>query len=228
MKYSPVELYVWGKYACFTRPEMKVERVSYEVMTPSAARNILQAIFWKPEFQWQIAEIRVLKPIRFASLLRNEVNSRANTSMAMRHLKGEDGYYADEDRSQRHTLCLRDVAYCIVAHVALRPDVEEDEAKYRDQFHRRVKRGQCHTTPYLGCREFTASFGPEPPPDPEIHLQQIDTKLGRMLFDLDYAPGNAGRGIPKFFQAELAGGVLRVPEILYTRGGRNDVSGTAE
>jgi len=227
MKYPPIELYVWGKYACFTRPEMKVERVSYEVMTPSAARNILQAIFWKPEFQWQIAEIRVLKPIRFASLLRNEVNSRATTSTAMRHLKGESGYYADEDRSQRHTLCLRDVAYCIVAHVALRPDVEDDEAKYRDQFHRRVKRGQCYTTPYLGCREFTASFGPEPPLDQEMRVQDITRDLGRMLFDLDYAPGHAGRGTPKFFHAELINGVLRMPKNLYKRGG-NNVSGKAE
>src|SRR5712691_9546462 len=227
MKYSPVELYVWGKLACFTRPEMKVERVSYEVMTPSAARGILEAIFWKPEFRWQIAEIRMLKPIRFYSILRNEVNSRANTSTAQRHLKGEGGYFADDDRSQRHTLCLRDVAYSIAAHVALRPGVEEDEAKYRDQFQRRVKRGQCYTTPYLGCREFTASFGPEPPANQEVHLQDITVDLGRMLFDLDYEPGYAGRGTPKFFQAELVGGILRVPEKLYKRGGENDVSGTA-
>jgi CRISPR-associated protein Cas5d len=147
MNYSPVEVCVWGKFACFTRPEMKVERVSYEVMTPSAARGVLESIFWKPEFYWQIREIRVLKPIRYFSILRNEVNNRANYASAQRRLKGEDGYYADEDRSQRHTLCLRDVAYSIAADVAVRPGVEEDEAKYRDQFQRRVRRGQCHNMP---------------------------------------------------------------------------------
>src|SRR5215472_844295 len=109
MKYPPIELYVWGKLACFTRPEMKVERVSYEVMTPSAARGMLEAIFWKPEFQWQIREIRVLKPIRYFSILRNEVNSRASYATAQRRIRSGQGYYADEDRSQRHTLCLRDV-----------------------------------------------------------------------------------------------------------------------
>src|SRR5260221_4788682 len=98
MNYAPVEVCVWGKFACFTRPEMKVERVSYEAMTPSAARGILEAIFWKPEFQWQIVEIRVLKPIRFYSILRNEVNSRAHTSTAIRHLKGEGSYYSDDSR----------------------------------------------------------------------------------------------------------------------------------
>lgn len=215
MNYSPVEVCVWGKFACFTRPEMKVERVSYEVMTPSAARGVLESIFWKPEISWQIREIRVLKPIRYFSILRNEVNNRANYASAQRHLKGEDGYYADEDRSQRHTLCLRDVAYSIAASVVARPGVEEDEAKYRDQFQRRVKRGQCHNMPYLGCREFTASFGPEPPPD--THLQVITADLGQMLFDLDYKDDGSGRGTPRFFHARLNEGVLRIPETLYKR-----------
>lgn len=217
MKYAPVEVCVWGKLACFTRPEMKVERVSYEVMTPSAARGILEAIFWKPEFQWQIHEIRVLKPIRYFSLLRNEVNRRANLTTAQRHLKGEEGYYADEDRSQRHTLCLRDVAYTIAAHVVLRSNVEEDEAKYRDQFQRRVKRGQCYNMPYLGCREFTANFGAEMPTVEESRRQDITTDLGRMLFDLDYEHDGSGRGQPRFFHAQLDRGVLRVPETLYRK-----------
>lgn len=218
MNYAPVEVCVWGKLACFTRPEMKVERVSYEVMTPSAARGVLKSIFWKPEFQWQIREIRVLKPIRYFSILRNEVNSRANYSSAQRHLKGEGGYYADEDRSQRHTLCLRDVAYSIAASVAVRPDVDEDEAKFRDQFQRRVRRGQCYSMPYLGCREFTANFGPEPPVDSDARQQDISVDLGRMLFDLDYEQDGKGRGIPRFFHAQLRGGVLRIPETLYRRG----------
>ncbi|MBV9690788.1 MAG: type I-C CRISPR-associated protein Cas5 [Ktedonobacteraceae bacterium] len=218
MKYPAVEVYVWGKLACFTRPEMKVERVSYEVMTPSAARGVLEAIFWKPEFRWQIREIRVLKPIRYFSILRNEVNNRANYSSAQRHLKGEGGYYADEDRSQRHTLCLRDVAYIIAANVAVKPNVEEDEAKYRDQFQRRVKRGQCHSMPYLGCREFSANFGPEPPVDGDTRLQDITVDLGRMLFDLDYERDGSGRGTPRFFHAHLRGGVLQIPERLYKQG----------
>lgn len=219
MTYPPVEVCVWGKLACFTRPEMKVERVSYEVMTPSAARGVLEAIFWKPEFRWQIREIRVLKPIRYFSILRNEVNNRANYTSAQRRLKGENSYYADEDRSQRHTLCLRDVVYSIAASVALRPDINEDEAKYRDQFQRRVKRGQCHSMPYLGCREFTASFGPEPPIEVDARLQDITVDLGYMLFDLEYEHDGSGRGTPRFFPAQLHRGVLRIPETLYVRGG---------
>lgn len=217
MKYPPVEVCVWGKLACFTRPEMKVERVSYEVMTPSAARGVLDAIFWKPEFRWQIREIRILKPIRYFSILRNEVNNRATFATAQRRNRGEEGYYAEEDRSQRHTLCLRDVAYIIAADVSLRPDVEEDEAKYRDQFHRRVKRGQCHTMPYLGCREFTANFGPEMPVSDDAYVQNITADLGQILFDLDYEEGRSGRGQPRFFHAHLERGVLRVPETLYRR-----------
>jgi CRISPR-associated protein Cas5d len=217
MKYPPVEVCIWGKLACFTRPEMKVERVSYEVMTPSAARGVLDAIFWKPEFRWQIREIRVLKPIRYFSILRNEVNSRATFATAQRRRRGEGGYYAEEDRSQRHTLCLRDVAYIIVADVSARPGVQEDEAKYRDQFHRRVKRGQCHTMPYLGCREFTANFGPEMPVGEETYVQNITADLGQMLFDLDYEQDGSGRGRPHFFHAHLQRGVLHVPEMLYRK-----------
>lgn len=218
MEYPPVEVSVWGEMACFTRPEMKVERVSYEVMTPSAARGILEAIFWKPEFRWQIREIHVLKPIRHFSILRNEVNSRANYAAAHRRLRGESAYYADEDRSQRHTLCLRNVAYTIVANVVVRPGVAEDVAKYRDQFRRRVKRGQCYSMPYLGCREFTASFGPEPPPDSQ--LQHINAKLGQMLFDLEYDRDESGSSMPLFFPAQLQGGVLHIPETLSRRGDR--------
>jgi len=194
---------------------MKVERVSYEVMTPSAARGIFDAIFWKPEFRWQIREIRVLKPVCYFSILRNEVNSRATFATGQRHSRGEEGYYAEEDRSQRHTLCLRDVAYIVTADVSLRPDIQEDEAKYRDQFHRRIKRGQCHTMPYLGCREFTANFAPDIPADEDMQLQNITADLGQMLFDLDYEEGNSGRGQPRFFHARLERGVLRIPERLY-------------
>src|SRR5579885_1348686 len=153
MDYPPIEVRVWGDLACFTRPEMKVERVSYEVMTPSAARGLLESVFWKPEFQWRIREIRVLRPIRFFSLVRNEVNNVAVISTARKWEREGGGYFAEEDRAQRHTLALRDVGYVIAADVAVRPSVDEDAAKYRDQFRRRAERGQWFSMPYLGCRE---------------------------------------------------------------------------
>src|SRR5215217_3610242 len=131
----PLEVKVWGDLACFTRPEFGVERVSYEVMTPSAARGILEAIFWKPEFRWEVREIRVLNPVRRLSIMRNEVESRQS------HRRTEP-YYADEDRAQRHTLMLRDVAYIVRAEIALKPG-ENNVVKYLEQFRRRVRRGQC-------------------------------------------------------------------------------------
>src|SRR5689334_8051532 len=134
MESVPVEVRVWGDHACFTRPEMKVERVSYTVMTPSAARGILEAIFWKPEFSWRVREIAVLKPIRYFSILRNEVQSKMSA-------RRDAPFYANEDRTQRHTLGLRDVAYVIRADVAVRAHCDEDPAKFRDQFRRRVARG---------------------------------------------------------------------------------------
>ncbi len=214
--YAPVEVRVSGAYACFTRPEMKVERVSYEVMTPSAARGILEAIFWKPEFQWRVREIQVLHEVRYFSIRRNEVNSRASYRAVRGWVEEGGGFFADEDRAQRHTLGLRDVAYVIAADVAVHPGVDEDPAKYRDQFRRRVARGQCHTMPYLGCREFTADFAEPDGSERPIPLTQ---DLGRMLFDLDYAADGSGRGTPRFFEAALVDGVLRVSSALYEREG---------
>jgi len=215
LEHPALEVKVWGDLACFTRPEMKVERVSYEVMTPSAARGVLEAIFWKPEFSWQIHEIWVLKPIRHFSILRNEVNSKAVVSTARGWAEDGGGYFAEDDRAQRHTLALRDVAYLIKADIVLKPHATDDVAKYRDQFRRRVNRGQCHSIPYLGCREFAAYFSP-----PDGNEQPIDLTddLGRILFDLDYAPDGSGCGTPRFFSARLEAGVLRIPSELYQRG----------
>ena len=211
----PLKVKVWGELACFTRPEMKVERVSYSVMTPSAARGVLEAIFWKPEFDWRIRRIEVLKPIRHFSILRNEVNNKAALATAKGWAKGGQGaYFTDEDRAQRHTLALRDVAYIIHADVALRPHATEDAAKYRDQFRRRVAKGRCCHMPYLGCREFSASFC-EPEAGDRPH--DISDDLGIMLFDLDYAPDGSGRGKPLFFRARLERGVLSVPPELYEK-----------
>ena len=202
---------LWGDYACFTRPEMKVERVTYPVMTPSAARGALEAIFWKPEVFWLIEEIRVLKPIRYASILRNEVNDRQSHRAARRWAKSGGGYDASSsrNRAQRHTLALRDVAYVVRAQMVLRDGVDAHIAKYRDQFRRRVASGRCFATPYLGCREFSAAFGELEPDDTPIERTE---PLGLMLLDIDYDEDASGRGTPRFFHAELEDGVLRVPD----------------
>jgi CRISPR-associated protein Cas5d len=219
----PLTVKVWAEYACFTRPEFGAERVSYPVMTPSAARGVLEAIFWKPEFRWLVREIQVLKPIQHFSIVRNEMNSWQSASSA----KSPDyRYFADDDRAQRHTLGLRNVAYVIKADMELKAHANADAAKYRDQFRRRVKRGQCHHQPYLGTREFSAFFSePDPDEQPITHSDE----LGLMLLDMEFVPTTEahtleyfthdhtgakvtkGRAQPKFFRARLDNGVLRVP-----------------
>lgn len=222
-EYPPVGVKVWGEYAAFTRPEMKVERVTYPVPTPSAARGILEAICWKPQFIWRITEIWVLRPIRYFSILRNEVSSRASERVAQGWSKQGGGYVASQDRAQRHTLALRDVAYVIRAQVDVHPDVPEDPAKFRDQFRRRVATGRCFATPYLGCREFAAAFAP---PDGTERPVDLTEELGPMLLDLDYGQDTESRFRPRFFAARLERGILRVPAIA-TRGGDNHAAATA-
>src|SRR5271157_405197 len=152
---------------------MKVERVSYPCLTPSAARGVLEAVFWKPQFTWRVRSIDVLHPIRYFSILRNEVTKKASFRLAASGVV----IVADEDRAQRHTLALRDVAYLIRADIELRDHAKaEDPARFRDQFRRRVASGRCFRQPYLGCREFAAFFA-EPdgtPPEP------LDVDLGAM------------------------------------------------
>lgn len=213
---------VWGDFACFTRPEFGAERVSYEVMTPSAARGVLEAIFWKPEFTWSVHEIQVLKPIKHFSILRNEMNNWQSDRSAR---DPNYHYYADDDRAQRHTLCLRDVSYIITAQIDLKPHANAHPAKYRDQFRRRVTKGQCYHQPYLGTREFSAFFGePEEGDRPIGHSDD----LGFMLLDLEFTTGGdgaidylthdengakvtRGKAQPKFFRARLNQGILRIP-----------------
>jgi CRISPR-associated protein Cas5d len=222
---SSLEVKVWGDWACFTRPEMKVERVSYPVMTPSAARGILESIFWKPEFSWEVRKIKVLKPIRFFSILRNETTQVISHRNALKWKRHGGNFFVNEvdedgvmrNRAQRHTLALREVAYVIQADMVLKPHAEADPAKYRDQFRRRVKRGQYHHTPYLGCREFAAAFGE---PQEEERPIPESTDLGLILFDLEYAPGGSGRGTPRFFQVRLEEGIIRVPSEFYSQGGK--------
>ena len=225
-------LKVWGDFACFTRPEMKVERVSYDVITPSAARAIFEAVLWKPEIRWRITRIEVLRPIKWISVRRNEVSFLAGRL---------DGYFVDDinnkgelkHRQQRAGLLLRDVAYRLHAefevidsskHVRLSPGRHKDEppepeeaqpehpAKYLSMFQRRARRGQCAWQPYLGCREFSAHFELiedlararlEEPPIPD------SSDLGWMLHDIDYADGMRSG----FFRTEMRQGVIELETV---------------
>lgn len=204
-------LYVHGPMACFTRPELKVERVSYEVMTPSAARGIFEAILWKPAIEWRIHRISVLAPIQFTTLKRNEVNSRA-VRPSERVMAGQErlaDFFADEDRAQRTSLVLREVSYVVEASFDLtaRAGPEDSAVKFSEMFERRVEKGQCFRAPYLGCREFECRFEPAPASFTPIP----DTKsLGMMLHDLEFAP--KGPAKPRFFRAALENGVLNVPD----------------
>lgn len=209
MAYAPIEVKVWGDFACFTRPELKVERVSYAVPTPTSACGIMDAIFWKPEFRWVIREIAVLNPIAYFAILRNEVNTRASEHSARAWAKaGTGGFVASEDRAQRNTLALKDVGYIIRADVEMKPGSDSPAPKYRDQARRRIQRGQCFFQPYLGTREFTASFGE---PEPEDKPLDLTMDLGRMLLAMDYVDGPSGSATPRFFTAKLEHGILRIP-----------------
>ena len=210
-----VKLHVWGEYACFTRPEMKVERVSYDVMTPSAARGILEAVHWKPAIRWVIDRIQVLKPIRFETVYRNEVGHKIATSKvsgAMRRRTTTGLQLLVEDhRLQRATTWLRDVAYIVEAHFVLTAAAEQydTEAKHLSMFTRRAARGQCFHRPYLGTRECVADFAPvgETMPTSTLPGEHRDRDLGWMLHDIDFANGRA----PRFFRARLQDGVVDVP-----------------
>lgn len=153
----PVAVQVWGELACFTRPEFGAEKVSYPVMTPTAAQGLLEAIFWKPEFEWRVAAIDVLRPVQWSRIFRNGIGSRQTSGAALRWAREGGGYDAASDRVQFRTLLLRDVAYVIHADMEVVRG-PEPAAKFRDQFRRRVSRGQFFSGPYLGCRELLAYF----------------------------------------------------------------------
>ncbi|MGI6557522.1 MAG: type I-C CRISPR-associated protein Cas5c [Limnochordia bacterium] len=216
---AKVAVKVWGDYACFSRPEFKVERVSYPVITPSAARGVLEAIFWKPEIRYEVTAIGVLKLGSMMVVLRNELGRR----------QGKTPYFIEDARQQRSSLILKDVSYIIEASLVLRPHAAGPIAKYVDQFRRRVERGQCYHTPYLGTREFAAHFSPV---DGEVPAP-LDLDLGNMLLDIAFVPskkrremsfgrhGPEGRQIVHgyaealFFDAELKQGWLHVPAERY-------------
>ena len=210
----PIRLEVWGDYACFTRPEMKTERVSYDVMTPSAARGLLEAVYWHPGMHWVIDRVRVCAPIRFTNLRRNEVKATINARSVrtvMERGKGELWLAAPEEIQQRAAMLLRDVRYVIEAHFDLTDKAApgDNPGKFQDIMRRRVERGQFYHQPCFGCREFPAHFRAceELPPCPEELKGERD--LGYVLWDMDYSdPENI---VPLFFRAKLKDGVLEVP-----------------
>ena len=223
MEYTDKEycLEVWGDMACFTRPELKVERVSYDVITPSAARAIFEAIFWKPAIHWQITKIEVLNPIKWTSVRRNEVGAVASKSVI----------YIEDKRQQKNSLLLKDVRYRIWAKMEYRPVAkrkaegnlfahepgkDENPMKYYQMFERRASKGQCFNQPYLGTREFSASFrwvdAETEQLQPAISEEQGGTKdLGIMLYDMDYTDTKSPQ--PMFYRPQMNEGVIIVPPI---------------
>lgn len=206
-------LEVKGDYACFTRPEMKVERVSYDVITPSAARAIFEAILWKPAIEWSVGKIEVLAPIEWVSIRRNELGSVISSGNINKAMRGGAMPVLDieSERQQRASLLLRDVHYRLHAHFQLsdRAGSGDNAAKFADMFKRRAQKGQCFHQPYLGCREFPCQF--ELIENQGAHTTlpiAQNLQLGWMLYDIDYTQKEAQ---PLFFNATLKGGVLHVP-----------------
>ncbi len=208
-----IRLHVWGERACFTRPELKVERVSYDVPTPTAARGILEAIHWKPAIRWQVDRIHVLKPIKFQSFRRNEVGAKisaANARGAMaRGTTDGLGMSMEDNRQQRAATILIDVGYVIEAHFDLTSHATADDkpAKHISMFNRRAEQGQCFHRPCLGTREFPAEFALLAEGDPlPLHDSVPDRDLGWMLHDIEFPAGTS-----RFFRAVLVDGVVAVP-----------------
>lgn len=209
-----VRLYVEGKYALFTRPESKAERISYDVPTPSAARGILEAIHWKPAIMWVIDRIHVLKPILFDSIRRNEVSRKGPTASTIRRAAKSGAplaLFVEETRQQRASLVLRDVAYVIEAHFVLteKAGADDNEGKHSDIFRRRARNGECFQQPCLGCREFPAFFSllEEDAAVPVSALaNDAPRDLGLMLYDMDF--GNGMR--PMFYRPRLEKGIIDV------------------
>jgi CRISPR-associated protein Cas5d len=195
MNDNNVQIKVWGQFACFTRPDLKVERMTYPCMTPSAARGVLDSILWKPEFVWHVKRIVVLKPVKFASVKRNEINKK----------QGKTPIFIEDDRAQRNSIILKDVAYIIEASVyeATSP-VKNPTKKYMEMFNRRVRKGQCWRRPYLGTREFAAEFAP--PSGVDVPISE-NIPIGSMFLDMWY--DEKGVPMPKFFyDVAVRNGVL--------------------
>jgi CRISPR-associated protein Cas5d len=216
-------LEVWGPMACFTRPELKVERVSYDVITPSAARAVFEAIFWKPAIHWQVTKIEVLNPIKWTTIRRNEVGAVAS----------KNPIFIEDKRQQKNSLLLQDVRYRIWAKLEFIPQwkrketknarIDEEEAellrkdenpgKYNAMFERRASKGQCFKQPYLGTREFSASFRLVKPEQEDLTSPIAESRdLGIMLYDMDFQ-GNSEKPEAMFYRAKMEQGVIIVPPI---------------
>ncbi len=210
-----IKLRVWGDYACFTRPEMKVERVSYDVMTPSAGRGILEAIYWKPAVVWVIDRIHVLNLIKFDNIRRNELSGKIplrNITCTMNDGVSPVETFIEDERQQRAAMVLKDVVYVIEAHFEFTGTEDNNPGKHLDIFNRRARDGQCFHRPYLGCREFPAHFQLIEGKMPESVLNG-ERDLGWMLNDIDFKNNMEA----KFFRAVMHDGVIDVPSI-WTKG----------
>jgi CRISPR-associated protein Cas5d len=203
-----IKMEVWGEYACFTRPEMKVERVSYDVPTPSAARGMVESVYYHPGLKWHVDKIYVCKPIRFTNILRNEVASKISARNVLTEANGKKRSYIDRnaDIQQRATTMLRDVHYVIEAHFEMteKANPSDNPGKFQDIVKRRLRSGQAYMQPYLGCRECTAHFrlweGGDIPTIDETR------DLGYMIFDMDYS--DLENIQPMFFRAQMVHGVI--------------------
>lgn len=204
---------VWGDMACFTRPELKVERVSYDVITPSAARAIFESIFWKDAIRWEVTKIEILNPIKWTSVRRNEVGAVAG--------KNIKSIYIEEKRQQKNALLLKDVCYRIYAKLIFipvrdrknlkhEPGFDENPGKYNAMFERRAAKGQCFNQPYLGTREFAASFQFVDPSVGDLRPAiEEDRDFGIMLYDMDFSDINNVQ--PMFYRAKMVQGMIMVP-----------------
>lgn len=203
-----IRIEVWGKYACFSRPEMKTERVSYDIITPSAARGLVEAIYWHPGMRYTIDRIYLLSPIRFTNIRRNEVKSTLLASAALAAAKGGElpALYASAEIQQRAAMVLQDVHYVIECHFDMtnKATPGDNPGKFQDILRRRLEKGQCYHMPCFGCREFPANFREWP--SATVPTQPVTQDLGFMLYDLDYTDPENIRS--QFFRAKLVNGVL--------------------
>ncbi len=205
-----VKIEVWGEYALFSRPEFKVERVSYDVITPSAARGLIEAIYWKPAIRWNIDKIHVLQPIRFTNVRRNEVKSKLSHTNAKSAMSGTvkvKPIYTSSDIQQRASLLLKDVRYVIEAHFEMtdKAGPEDTPEKHYNIALRRLREGKCFHQPCFGCREFPAKFRLVEE-GAEVAPIKVDRNLGYMLYDMEFS--NPRDIQPIFFRAEMVGGVI--------------------
>lgn len=210
-----VKLRVWGDYASFNRPEMKIERVSYDAMTPSAARGLVESIHWKPSIVWKIDKIHVINPIRFDNIRRNELSNKISEQKIKQAMEGKEVALCQvitEERQQRASRILKNVEYVIEAHFEMTENAGpgETEAKHRDIANRRMKQGQCFHQPYFGCREFPVKFELiENDEDiPKSFYKGKDMDLGWMLWDIDFK----NNMMPRFFKAEMKDGIINTKE----------------